>query len=91
MNFVISSIKEDITTMNPTLFAYTMINASITNNLVVDESNKKRMLKLSLRSNNHSKNIKCYKKLNKDNKHNFNHMYHNKDMSHFKRNKKSQN
>lgn len=73
-----------------TLFAYTLLNASIFEPKT-DVSNKKCVLKLALRSRKHSKNTKSYTKKKMNTKHKFNHIYQNKDMSHFKRNKKSHN
>ena len=73
-----------------TLFTYTLLNGSIFESNT-DISNNKRMLKLAMQSRNHSKNTKSYTKKNKNTKHEFNHIYQNKDMNHFKRNKRSHN
>ena len=51
-----------------TLFAYTLLNASVFEPNT-DISKNKRMLKLALRSRNHSKNTKSYTKKNKNTKH----------------------
>jgi len=69
-------------------YALTM---SVFSQNAIDSSNNKRMLKLALRSDNHSQNTKYYVKKNRNNMRNFNHVYYNKDMNHFKRNKQSQN